>query len=111
MNSTGSRDGLERRCANCDGTGMKTLIHRMGPFIQQTRTHCSLCNGSGNMIDDKNRCKTCFGNKVFQEEKILDVNIAPGSQNGETIKFIGEANQIVSLEKESFRIIYYFSLA
>jgi len=111
LNSTGCHDGLERRCANCDGTGIETLIHRMGQFIQQTRTHCSLCNGNGNMIDDKNRCKTCLGKKVFRKEKILDVNIAPGSQNGETIKFIDEANQIVSSEKESFRLISYVSLA
>jgi DnaJ family protein A protein 2 len=68
----------------------------MGPIIQQTQRECSSCNGTGNMIDKNNRCKNCYGKKILRKNKRLDVNIAHGSQNGETIKFIGEANQIVT---------------
>ncbi|CAF0881335.1 unnamed protein product [Adineta steineri] len=91
---TGCHDGVSRQCGKCDGTGIEMLIHRMGPFIQQIQSQCSLCNGNGNIIDEKNRCKTCFGKRVCREEKLFDVNIVHGSQNGEIIKFIGEANQI-----------------
>ena len=95
-NSTGSCDGITRRCTNCDGTGMETSIHRNGPFIQQTRRECSVCHGSGEMVDPKNRCRKCYGKKVIREEKILDVNIVPGSADCETVKFHGEGHQIVS---------------
>jgi DnaJ family protein A protein 2 len=94
--STGCNDGIERQCTKCEGIGIETLIYRMGPIIQQSQRQCSLCNGSGNLIDKNNRCKKCYGNKIFHEKKRLDVNIAHGSQNGETVKFFGEANQIVN---------------
>ncbi len=68
----------------------------MGPLIQQSQRVCSLCHGQGNMIDKNNRCKNCHGNKLFNQKKRLDVNIVHGSQNGETIKFIEEGNQIVT---------------
>jgi DnaJ family protein A protein 2 len=93
--STGCNDGIERQCTQCEGAGIETVIYRMGPMIQQTHIECSLCKGQGNMIDRNNRCKKCYGKKLFQEKKKLDVNIVHGSQNGETIKFMGEGNQIV----------------
>jgi DnaJ family protein A protein 2 len=69
----------------------------MGPIIQQTQSQCSSCHGTGNQIDAKHRCKKCSGKKIFKEKKVLDVNVTHGSQNGETIKFIGEANQSVNI--------------
>jgi DnaJ-class molecular chaperone len=68
----------------------------MGPFLQQSQGKCSSCNGQGNMIGNHNRCRNCHGNKLFNQKKKLVVNIVHGSQNGEMIKFIGEANQIVT---------------
>jgi DnaJ-class molecular chaperone len=67
----------------------------MGPIIQQTQSPCSSCQGQGNSFDKSNRCQKCNGNKIFKENKKFDVNILHGSQNGETIPFLGEANQIV----------------
>ena len=94
--SSGSNDGIERKCRECEGSGIEILVYRMGPMIQQTQSPCSTCHGSGNEVDPKNRCKKCSSQKFFREKKVLDVNIAHGSQNGEAIKFIGEGNQFVS---------------
>jgi DnaJ family protein A protein 2 len=74
----------------------------MGSIIQQIQSECSSCKGDGNMIDKKNRCNHCYGKKIFREKKKFDVNIAHGSQNGEIIKFLGEANQIVRFQTERF---------
>ena len=68
-NSTGSCDGITRRCTNCDGTGMETSIRRNGPFIQQTRRESLVCHGSRDMVDPENRGRKCYGKKVIREEK------------------------------------------
>jgi DnaJ-class molecular chaperone len=72
--------------------------------MQQTQGQCSSCHGTGNQIDPKNRCKKCSGRKVFRQNKIFDVNISHGSQNGEIIKFLGEGNQTVTSN------LFYFDL-
>ncbi len=94
--STGCNDGISRQCTECDGTGVETLIYRMGPIIQQMQGKCSKCGGQGNMINNHNRCKNCRGNKLSNQKKKLIVNIVHGSQDGEMIKFLGEGNQIVT---------------
>ncbi len=94
--STGCNDGIQRQCTDCEGTGIETLIYRVGPMIQQIQGKCSSCRGQGNKINNHNRCKNCHGNKLFNQKKRFDVNIVHGSQNGELIKFIGEGNQIVT---------------
>ena len=102
MNSTGCNDGISRPCTECEGTGIETLIYRMGPFLQQSQRKCSKCNGQGNLIANHNRCKNCRGNKIFNQKKRLVVNIVHGSEDGEVIKFIGEGNQIVRFEMRIF---------
>jgi DnaJ family protein A protein 2 len=76
----------------------------MGPFIQQMQRNCSSCNGQGSIINDINQCKYCYGKKILQEYKTLEIVIAHGSENGEVIKYSGQANQIVIL-------FVFFSLA
>jgi len=93
-NGTGCQDGIKRTCTNCDGQGVENVIQRMGPFIQQMQRKCSSCNGQGDMITPKNRCKTCYGQKISEQKKILDVEIARGSQDKQTIKYSGEGDQI-----------------
>lgn len=68
----------------------------MGPIVQHIQHKCSSCNGSGHDINSKNRCKNCYGKQIFSQQKKLEVHIAHGSQHKESIKFIGDGNQIVS---------------
>ena len=37
----------------------------------------------GEVIDEKNKCKTCNGKKVCKEKKILDAEIDKGAPNGQ----------------------------
>ena len=45
-------------------------------------------------MDEKDKCKSCKGNKVFKDRKVLEVNIEKGMAHGQKIKFSGEADEI-----------------
>ncbi|CAF4239020.1 unnamed protein product, partial [Rotaria sp. Silwood2] len=62
---------------------------------------CSSCNGEGTLITSKN----CHGKKAVRQMKNLDVYIAPGSYNGETIKFSGEENGISEGENSTLYVV------
>ena len=97
--STGSSDGLDHECRVCDGSGVETMIRRIGPMIQQMQGRCSSCRGEGRTIDRDKLCKKCHGQKVMETRKKLEITVAHGSANGEVIRFIGEGNQIVSVRE------------
>ncbi|KAJ8568353.1 hypothetical protein K7X08_027886 [Anisodus acutangulus] len=67
-----SKSGASMKCSGCKATGMK---------------------GTGETINDKDRCPQCKGEKVVQEKKVLEVHVEKGMQNGQKITFPGEANE------------------
>jgi DnaJ family protein A protein 2 len=43
-------------------------MHRqMGPFLQQVTTACTKCEGSGESVSPKDRCKVCNGKLRYGE--------------------------------------------
>lgn len=62
-------------------------------MIQQVQQPCDECNGTGEIINMKDRCKTCNGKKVVSEKKVLEVHIDKGMKGGQTINFRGESDQ------------------
>lgn len=89
----GGKAGAVRTCTGCNGQGMKTMMRQMGPMIQRFQTVCPDCNGEGEIIRDKDRCKKCKGKKTVIERKVLHVHIERGVQNGEKIPYPGEGDQ------------------
>ncbi|PWW78788.1 hypothetical protein C7212DRAFT_156115 [Tuber magnatum] len=89
----GGKEGSVKKCTGCDGLGMKTMMRQMGPMIQRFQTVCSDCNGEGEMIKDKDRCKTCHGKKTITERKVLHVHVDKGMQDGQKVTFKGEGDQ------------------
>lgn len=82
-------------CSGCKGSGMRMEVRQMGPgFISQTQTVCPLCKGEGKTVKADDRCKTCNGERVVEDQKILEVPIDKGSQAGEKIVFEGESDQL-----------------
>jgi len=65
----------------------------MGPMIQQIQQPCDECSGTGEVINQKDRCKTCNGRKTVSEKKTLEVHIDKGMKGGQTITFRGESDQ------------------
>ena len=89
----GGEKGSVRKCTSCNGQGVKFVTRQMGPMIQRFQTECDVCQGTGDIIDPKGRCKDCKGKKVANERKILQVHVEPGMKNGQKIVFRGEADQ------------------
>lgn len=76
---------------------MKVSIRHLGPsMIQQMQHPCNECKGTGETINDKDRCPQCKGDKVVGEKKVLEVGVEKGMQNGQRITFPGEADEAVS---------------
>lgn len=89
----GGKEGAVRRCAGCDGHGMKTMMRQMGPMIQRFQTVCPDCNGDGEIFKDKDRCKQCSGKKTVVDRKVLHVHVDRGMKSGTKVEFRGEGDQ------------------
>ena len=89
----GGAEGKVAQCPDCHGNGMKFVTKQMGPMIQRFQTVCDKCQGTGDLIDPKDRCKKCNGKKTESERKILEVHVKPGMKDGDHITFAGEGDQ------------------
>ncbi|XP_063900139.1 dnaJ homolog subfamily A member 4-like [Zophobas morio] len=82
-----------RECSQCNGRGQVTMHRQMGPFLQQVTTACTKCEGSGESVSPKDRCKVCNGMKITQERKVFEVVVTPGMRDKEKIVFEGDGDQ------------------
>ncbi|KAL8802227.1 MAG: hypothetical protein Q9182_003947 [Xanthomendoza sp. 2 TL-2023] len=89
----GGKEGAVKTCSGCNGVGMKTMMRQMGPMIQRFQTVCPDCQGEGEIIRDKDRCKRCTGKKTIIERKVLHVHVDRGVKSGHKVDFRGEGDQ------------------
>lgn len=89
----GGKAGAVKKCTSCGGSGVKFVTRQMGPMVQRFQTTCTECQGAGDIINPKDRCKSCSGKKTQSERKILEVHIEPGMKDGQRIVFRGEGDQ------------------
>ena len=84
---TGARPGTQPTiCRRCGGQGV--VIQRQGFFqIQQT---CRSCDGAGVVITDP--CSNCRGTGKVTGKRTLDVEIPPGVDTGDRIRFPGHGD-------------------
>lgn len=94
----GGKEGAVRRCPGCDGHGMKTMMRQMGPMIQRFQTACPDCNGEGEIIRDKDRCKQCNGKKTVVDRKVLHVHVDRGVKSGTRVEFRGEGDHAPGIQ-------------
>ncbi|KAL1900610.1 Type I HSP40 co-chaperone [Sporothrix stenoceras] len=94
----GGKEGAVRVCPGCDGHGMKTMMRQMGPMIQRFQTACPDCNGEGEIIKDKDRCKNCSGKKTVVDRKVLHVHVDRGVRSGTRVDFRGEGDQAPGIQ-------------
>ncbi|KAK5062981.1 hypothetical protein LTR84_005057 [Exophiala bonariae] len=90
----GGKEGAVKTCAGCNGAGMKTMMRQMGPMIQRFQTICPDCQGEGEQIRDRDKCKRCAGKKTIVERKVLHVHVDRGVKSGHKIEFRGEGDQV-----------------
>jgi len=94
----GGKEGAVKKCSGCDGRGVKMMVRQMGPMIQRFQAQCEDCNGEGEIIKEKDRCKQCKGKKTIVERKVLQVPVDRGVENGKQIVFAGEGDQMPDVE-------------
>ncbi|MCS6945072.1 MAG: molecular chaperone DnaJ [Sutterellaceae bacterium] len=82
---TGARPGTKpRACPTCGGSGAVRITQ--GFFsIQQT---CPTCHGGGRVIPDP--CPACHGEGRVKRQKVLEVTIPAGIDDGQRIRLAGK---------------------
>jgi len=88
----------ENMCDECDGRGVKVVIRRMGPMVQQMQQPCGKCRGQGKWIKPQDQCKVCTGRKVKQDKTMIEVVIEKGMRNDDKIVFRGQADEAPGVE-------------
>ncbi|MBO5773025.1 MAG: molecular chaperone DnaJ, partial [Clostridia bacterium] len=95
------------RCSTCHGTGAKSEQHQKtcdkcnGTGRVQVVTNtifgrsvsvgvCDKCGGSGKIVTEK--CRTCNGKGVVNVNKVMNVTIPAGVENGAVLQIAGEGN-------------------
>lgn len=95
---SGSKKGDSTQCSTCDGHGVRVVVQRMGPMIQQFQTQCDRCRGRGFIIDPADLCDECHGERLSNERVTLDVYIEKGMPDGKKIRFAGKADDAPGAE-------------
>ena len=90
-NGTGAEGGSQpETCPTCHGSGvvMRTVRSMFG--MMQTQSECPTCHGDGTII--KNKCKACGGTGVVKGEKVVEINIPAGVEEGMVLNVHGKGN-------------------
>jgi molecular chaperone DnaJ len=76
-------------CVKCRGRGK--LQFQEFPGIMGM-VHCNHCMGSGKVIKNEDKCKTCFGSGSVNEASTKKIKIPRGIRNGNTINIKGQGD-------------------
>lgn len=79
-------------CSKCQGKGVVFAKFSLGIISGSQQIECPDCEGKGTMVKGP-MCSECKGSKVVDDSKILEVNIKPGIEAGETISFSKQGNE------------------
>jgi len=91
----GGKVGSERVCGDCNGRGMRIQLRQIGPgMVQQMQSVCPACRGACKTMDEKDKCTSCKGQKVYKDRKVLEVGIEKGMRHGQKVRFSGEADEV-----------------
>lgn len=81
--------GVEN-CSKCGGSGKVTVQHHIGIGYMQSTQACDACKGKGKIIKDP--CKDCRGTGRQKRNKVIEVNVPGGIDNGQRISLRGQGN-------------------
>lgn len=98
---TGAKEGVSpKECATCKGQGVRQVVQQVGPgMLTQRLVECSACEGTGKVVNPKDKCKKCKGKRTTEEKKQLELYIPRGAKEGDRIVLEGEADQIPGAEQ------------
>ena len=77
-------------CTKCGGRGQVTVQQRTPFGYMQSAQACDACRGKGKIIKDP--CKDCRGTGRLKRNKVIEVNVPGGIDNGQRISLRGQGN-------------------
>jgi DnaJ family protein A protein 2 len=93
------KEGAVVNCTQCSGRGVEIITRRLGPgMVQQMQRPCDKCRGRGEVINEKDKCKVCKGEKVVKKQQQLEVHIERGMRPGNRVTFREAADQAPGAE-------------
>jgi DnaJ-class molecular chaperone len=93
---SGSKNNVPRggnMCPHCRGSGARMVVHQMGMMVQQMQVMCDACQGTGEIIDPRNRCVRCSGSKTIEVDAPVNVVVKKGMSHKQQIPFVGMADE------------------
>jgi len=81
-----------RTCATCQGRGQVMRVLRQGFSTIQTVGACPDCGGAGRRIAKV--CRTCSGQGQVRVEKLVEIRVPPGVEDGQQIRVEGEGEEV-----------------
>ncbi|KAK7086649.1 mitochondrial protein import protein MAS5 [Halocaridina rubra] len=89
----GKLNATTQTCFTCHGKGVKLTYQQMGPGMVEMHSNCPACAASGRVIDPKDRCPDCEGNRSVTDSVIREVPVERGMKDGSRIVLVGEGDQ------------------
>ena len=85
---TGAKAGTSpTTCSRCGGSGQVTTQTRTPLGYMRNVTVCPECRGSGKIIKDP--CQTCHGSGKVRRQRVIEVDIPQGINDGQTMQISG----------------------
>lgn len=93
--SCDGKGGLDpKTCSPCKGRGVVVKMVQLGPgMYTQSQADCKDCKGTGKVIEKKNICKECKGDKLIKKTEKIEVPIAVGVPDEDKIVIKGKGNE------------------
>ncbi|KAI0312108.1 DnaJ C terminal domain-containing protein [Amylostereum chailletii] len=83
-----------KKCVSCEGKGWTFVQSSLGPGrIGTSRTQCHECDGRGEKLKEKDRCKKCKGERIVKEKVRQEIFIEKGMAEGQRIVLPGAGDQ------------------
>lgn len=90
-NGSGAKDASSiKTCDKCNGSGQVRYRHSSIFGDQITLGTCDKCGGSGKIVTDN--CKSCNGKGIVSKNKVINVTIPAGVENGAVLQLNGQGN-------------------
>ncbi len=108
-NGTGAKDSSHiKTCDKCGGSGQVRRVQNTIFGQQISVGACDKCGGTGHIITDS--CKTCGGRGVINKNKVINVTIPAGVENGSVLQLTGEGNAPIGGNGRNGNLLLEFSV-
>ncbi len=106
---TGAKDEAHlKTCDKCGGSGQVRHVQNTIFGQQITVGACDKCGGTGKIVTET--CKACGGKGVITKNKVINVTIPAGVENGSVLQLTGEGNAPRSGNGRNGNLLLEFSV-